>query len=363
MAAAAAILASAQEELDLEDFEVPTSFWDKSFNLRGALGYKDNVLLSNNRPDESAFWQTSLDFSLFGFSLDNGVNFTLFASFEDRRYFSSDELDKEQLAIAQARLEKPFAEVWKSGASFQYFYIDQVFDASATEDIFFPLPVQAHRLGLSPFVSRQFPRGYSLELQFNVDRQLYNQPLDDFWEYGPKLSLEKKYGHRSTANISYALQQRDYDTRPAFDSAFSPVPGSSLRYLQHELESSLNHSWDKQRRWRSRVRLGFEYNLDNGSGYFDYRRYRVSNRFGYYQASWNASLEGKYLQYDYLRQPAGDGNSIRALREYIVSARLEKNLLKNLKIYAESEHEWARSNFQLEEYQVNTILAGVDWEF
>ena len=53
--AAAALGASAQDDLELEDFEVPTSLWDKSLNLRGALGYKDNILLSNSRPDESAF--------------------------------------------------------------------------------------------------------------------------------------------------------------------------------------------------------------------------------------------------------------------------------------------------------------------
>ena len=46
--------AEAEPELDL-------AIWDRSVNLRGGFGYKDNVLLSNIDRQGSVFWQTTLD--------------------------------------------------------------------------------------------------------------------------------------------------------------------------------------------------------------------------------------------------------------------------------------------------------------
>ena len=42
-----------QEE---EELELDLAIWDRSVNLRGGLGYKDNVLLSNIDRQGSAFW-------------------------------------------------------------------------------------------------------------------------------------------------------------------------------------------------------------------------------------------------------------------------------------------------------------------
>ena len=55
--------ANGDDTADANDDEDKLVLWDYSLNLRGALGYKDNVLLRPFRQESSAFWQTSLQLS------------------------------------------------------------------------------------------------------------------------------------------------------------------------------------------------------------------------------------------------------------------------------------------------------------
>ena len=360
--AMSAVLAIGQEEEE-EDLDLSLSLWDKSITLRGALGYKDNVLLSSAHPEGSAFWQTALDVTVFRLSLDGGVNFTYFLTAEDRRYFSSDEIEKEQLLLTQAKLEKPIGDDWVASATLQYLYADQVYDASATELILETLPVKSHNVQFSPGITRNLPWNSALELKFTLERQYFNEPLDDYWEYGPQLAFTKKYGNRSEASLSYTFDQREYDQRREVDLDFFAVEGTSLAYEQHEFEFDLNHSWDEERRWRSRLRFVFELNDDNATGFYDYNRYRLSKRFGYYAENWQATVEGKILHYDYDRQPVFEGTGIRSTWEYVLAGHVHKRIWKQMNIFADTEYDIAESNYALEEYTVWTLMGGIDWEF
>jgi hypothetical protein len=153
--------------------------------------------------------------------------------------------------------------------------------------------------------------------------------------------------------------------------SFEPVEGTSLRYQQHEFELGLNHSWDSERRWRSRAKFLFEINDDNGSRFYDYKRYRLSKRIGYHRGDWLATLEGRILHYDYDVQPVSDSSvgpleitgEIRSNWEYVIAFHAEKTIWKNLSLFGDVEHEIADSNYALEKYTVTTVLGGVDWEF
>jgi hypothetical protein len=357
-AALAPAIAGAEGEPKLD-----LALWDKSVSLRGAFGYKDNVLLSSLKRDGSAFWQSAVDVTLMRLSLEGGANLTFFLSGEDRRYFSSEEIDKEQLLLTHLKVEQPFWDVWSGSVVAQYMYADQVYDASATEQLLETIPVKSHNMQLAPAIKRSLPWASELELKFTMERQLFNEPLDDYWEAGPQLTFAKKYGHRSEATISYALDYRLYDERAELDLNFEPLPDTSLAYIQHEFELGVNHSWDEKRRWRSRARLLFEINDDSGPGFYDYKRYRVSKRFGYYANNWEATVEGKILHYDYDRQPVFLGTGIRSTWEYVVAAHARKSIWKGLSVFADVEHEIADSNYAPEEYTVTTVMSGVDWEF
>ncbi len=346
---------------DLSD-DLKLSYWDKSVNFRGALGYKDNVLLSDVKRVRSAFWLSALDFSLFRAPLDGGPSVTIFASGEDRRYFSSAQVTHEDVVLSQARVTQELSPNWSVGALAQYLYADQVFDASVAEQIFETLPVKSHNLQFAPIVTRVLPWNSELEFKFTGERQLFNAPLDNFWEYGPELTFTKKYGNRSSAAFSYRYEHRLYDTRLALDLQRQEIPNAPLRFDQHEFEFTLNHSWDQARHWRSRLRLLYGMNADNGVGFYEYGRYRLMNRFGYYRKTWQVTAEGKVLYYDYDKQPVLNGKDVRQLWEYVAGIHAEKFIWKKLKIFADFEYETVSSNFRFEQYNVDTMMGGVDWE-
>jgi hypothetical protein len=358
---AATVFPAARAEEDEPKLDV--ALWDKSVTLRGALGYKDNVLLSSTQEDGSAFWQSALDVTLLRLSLDQGPNVTFFLSGEDRRYFSAEQIHKEQLLLTHLKLEQPFLEDWTASAALQYMYADQVYDASATEQILTTMPVKSHNIQVAPGIKRSLPGNSELELKLTAERQYFNEPLDDYWEFGPQLIYTKKYGHRSEATASYTLDHRNYDTRRELDLDFQEVPDTSLEYIQHEFELGVNHAWDEKRHWRSRARLLFEINDDGGTGFYDYYRYRLSKRIGYFADTWEATLEGKILHYDYRKQPVFGGTEVRSTWEYVIAAQGRKTIWKTLGLFADFEHEISDSNSALEEYTVTTIMGGVDWEF
>jgi hypothetical protein len=224
--------------------------------------------------------------------------------------------------------------------------------------------VKSHNFQLIRSFGRNLPWEINFELKFVGVRQEFNQPLDDYWEFGPQLIYSKTYGHKSEAAASYTYDRRLYDTREELDLNFASIPGTSLSYQQHEFELGVNHSWDENRHWRSRARFLFEINDDSGPGFYDYKRFRLSHRLGYYGMDWHATLEGRILHYDYRVQPVDVGSDeIRANWEYIVSAHAEKIVWKKLSVFGDFEYELVDSNYALEEYDVTTVMGGVDWEF
>jgi len=242
-------------------------------------------------------------------------------------------------------------------------YLDQVFDASATEELRQTLPVKSHNYQIIPSIGRNLPWDSKLELRMVGERQHFNQPLDDYWELGPQLIYSKNYGHKSEAAVSYTYDRRLYDTREELDLEFNSIPETSLSYQQHEFELGVNHSWDQERRWRSRARFLFEINDDSGPGFYDYKRFRLSHRLGYYGRDWQATLEGRIMHYDYRLQPVEGTDEIRANWEYIVAAHAEKIVWRKLSVFGDFEYEIVDSNYALEEYDVTTVMGGVDWEF
>jgi len=200
-AALLAFLPSALVADELSD-DLKLSYWDKTINFRGAAGYKDNVLLSNIKREGSAFWLTGADFSLFRAPLDGGPSVTIFASAEDRRYFSAPDLDNEDVVLSQAKIMQEVGGDWSVGGLVQYLYADQVYDASATEQLFTALPVISHNFEVAPIVTRTLPWNSELELKVSGERQLFDEPLDSYWEFGPQLTYTKKYGNRSSVSLS-----------------------------------------------------------------------------------------------------------------------------------------------------------------
>jgi hypothetical protein len=109
------------------------------------------------------------------------------------------------------------------------------------------------------------------------------------------------------------------------------------------------------------MRGGVEFNEDSGSGYFDYRKYRVAHELSFALGRFQAILDGKFLHYDYTRQMTTAGEE-RRRSEIIASLRLEQGVWKNLKVFTEVEQEWSFATDPLERYTATTIWGGLDWQ-
>jgi hypothetical protein len=329
--------------------------WDWSATLRGGGGYKDNLLLSDLFKESSAFSFVDVDAFLFRAPV-NGWEFTGFVSGEDRRYWQSDIMPKEQFLLVSAELKKSFAERWKAGVNAQYFYDYQIFDASVTEGLPFRVRASLNRFSTSPSLQYDLHHNRRLEFSFTLLRQEYQKPLDDSWELGPRLLFAQKYGVGSEFSASLQWRHRTYDERASPGSQFK-----SLTFDVPEFELGISHYWDEAKHWRSRGRLGFEVNEDNGDGFFDYRRYKISNELGFTQGGFEGMLQAKFLHYEYTHQIATNGRA-RRRSELDFGARAKEQVFKGISLFAEFEHEWVLATDTDERYHATTIWGGIEWE-
>ncbi|MGV3773394.1 MAG: hypothetical protein ACO1QB_10870 [Verrucomicrobiales bacterium] len=337
--------------------------WARSVTLRGGIGYKDNILLNKHNEQESAFWLTSADFFVLR-EEEHGNHLTFFGSFEDRRYFSAEGIDKEQIATSQLDLKHDIGDKWQVGVAVQYVYLDQALDVSITENVSQSIPVRAHALSGAPYLIRLLPLGMRLEGRFEVERQFVAAPLDDYWEGGPEITLGITYGNRSDIYLSYSYHERAYDERRHFGLDFASIPDTSLRFQRNTLETGLKHYWDKARQWRTTAKISYDRNEDNGSGFYDYNKYKVTLQTGYSHNDWEARIQARVTQYDFDRQPIDFGRAQTLSRtEWNLNAQARWTLYKSLTVFLESDHEWVESNQSLESYQVNTVMGGVEIEF
>ena len=336
--------------------------WSRTTNLRGGAGYKDNVLLSATAPIDSPFWATELEFFLFRIPTE-GTQVVLFLNGEDIRFLNSEAPDKEQTLIALASVKKDFLRFWKAGLTAQYLYQDQVFDVSTTEVGLNTVKVQAHGLTARPSLRRDFGPYYA-EVEATLARQIFIEPLDDYWEGATKLTLGHEFGPAAKVALSYEYLWRDYETRTARTARGAPISGASLSFIRQDFDLAWQQVWDRKQRWRTTTKLGFGRNSDEGSGYFDYSRYRVSQLLRYVAGAWEAKLQLRFDHYSFPVQTISDTDPAQRTKDGLgVSFQAERKLNKVLKLYAQFDHEQSLSNRSDENYDVNQVRMGVDWTF
>lgn len=347
---------AAGNEVEVEE-AMEESPWDWSATVRGGLGHKDNVLLSDFFTESSVFTFTDAEAFLFRVPTD-GWEFTGVFTGEDRRYWQSESVNKEQLFLLSGDVRKALGEDWKVGFAGQYFYNDQVFDASVSEGLPLRIRAKLHRGSGGPLFHYELGEKRRLEFGFPVARLEFGHPLDDSWEWGPRALFGQKYGELGSEFTALAQwRHRSYDVRQAPD-----VPGKSLTFDIPEFELGVRHFWDEKKRWRSRGRVGLEINRDNGSGFFDYLRWKFSKDITFTQGDFEGTLQAKILHYDYDRQEVAGTGETRQRTEVVFGGRVRKGIWKSVKAFAEAEYERVVATDFEEEYHATTVWGGIEWE-
>ncbi|MCX6903244.1 MAG: hypothetical protein NTW03_07150, partial [Verrucomicrobia bacterium] len=150
----------------------------------------------------------------------------------------------------------------------------------------------------------------------------------------------------------------------ALDAAGDPLANTHLALWQHKPELDWDHYWDKQHHWRTTTTLGFDVNTDNGQGFFDYRAYRTSEQICCQIGAVTMKGKAAVAYYDYPIRTTGVAGTPPLHRTLLtLDLRAEKQLTKFLKAFGEYEYEQALSNERDEQYRVNTVRGGLEWEF
>ena len=356
-------IAEMEQEIEKE-LMLEYSPWDFSANVRLGGGYKENVTMS-------AFTEESSEFSLLGFDFmgmripmdDSGYEVAIFGAFDDRRYFDTPSVDFEQSGLVNAGIKKELSDNWTFETDLRLIYIDEMFDASLTEDDIGTVQVVGRQISLEPVMRRRLIGDSWFEVQSEISRQYFAEPLDDYLELGGRVSIGIDYGFRSKLFIYGEKIHRKYDARSQRDEIGFYIPGTDLIYDRPERGVEWSHYWDSDRKFRMRTRFSILDNQDNGEGYFDYRRERFSHNWRYEFLNFNLSATLQEASYDYEFQRSSDFISLRRRtdRSFDLSIGYEHN--DQLSIQLGFEQEIIQSNVPQDEYRYRVYTVGLDLEF
>jgi hypothetical protein len=359
---ATAFNAVADEELLAEaDWEIP--LWDYSVDLQGGFGYKDNVLLSHSDVQGSAFWMSGFETMIFRLPT-RGWQFYFYAEASDVRYFDFPEVGDEQVALAAAQLSKDLGPGWKTTLGLNYLYQNQVYDLSAT---------YTNDSSVGQILGHTFrPRwglqkklgAFWFDCELDATRQWLEEPLDDYWQYGPRAVVGYGWGNGSELALAYQWSRLDYDQREQVDRTGAAMPDTALSLNIQFTELSLTHVWDEPGRWRTITALGYERTSDNGSGFFDYHDFHFAEQVRYRDRNWEIAARARLSYYGYDNQTVSATDPTLRSRTLVrLTLGVERHLVKHLKAYA--SYSWDRSFSELEfdDYQASVLLGGLTYTF
>ena len=340
------------------------SVWDFATDLRVGGGYKENITLSAFGEESSPFAAIGFDFMAIRIPLaEEGMEVTVFGALDERRYLDAKSVDSEQSGLMNVSLEKSLSQHWQLKTDIRAIYIDEIFDASLTEDDIGTVQVVGKQISLEPALRRSLPANFWAEAKAEATRQYFAEPLDDHLEIGGRMSLGVDYGFQSELLLYVETLRRDYDTRSQRDEIGFYMPDTDLSYDRPERGVEWAHYWNSSRRLRMRTRFSILENEDSGSGYFVYRRERISHNWRYRGESWSVSATVRKATYEYDLQRSADFLYLRERADlsWDISVGYEYN--DHLTFQLGYELESIISNVPQDEYLNRIYSAGIDWEF
>lgn len=349
---------AADPALDIPDI----SLWNYNASLRTCAGYKDNVLLNRTNPKDSVFVTAGLDVMAYRLPT-HGWFFNFLVTADAAQYIDAVGVDNEQLVLAVGQLVKDFGDGWKSGVGVQYVFQHQVVDLSTIENTNAPGQVLGNAITTRWNLRRELGRN-RIEFEMSGGRQLFKEPLDSYWQFGPRLTIGHTYAPFCDVALSYQFQNIRLDTREQLSRRGLALSGTSLEFYAQSLEFVWQHSWDAKRRWRTTTKLGTERSEDNGSGFFDTTALRASQKIAYHGDTWEIDAHARVGRYDYDIQPVTATNLEKRMKTTMtLGVHGEKKLTKKLKVFVNYSFDHSMSNASFDQYGANTYTVGVDWQF
>jgi hypothetical protein len=363
-AGAGAFSSQGQQPLPLDltnDFKI--RLWNYGMDLRGLIGYKENVFLSHSNRQDSPFSDSGGDILFYRLPSGNWSANGL-VSGDYIRYFGGPTATDEATAMATAQVIGLFGQHWTSTLGASYSYQDQVMDLSAIE----PGQAGTGRVLGNAITGRwsargEFTPGWA-ELEMAGTRQLLESPLDSYWQLGPKASLGHAFGPRNDLTLSYQWTRLSYDHEPDLGSHGDTLTNTHLVIASQTLQLAWRRAWDERGRWRSTLTAAYGIDQDNSSGFFDRSQYSLSPKLEYRSGPWTLSASMSAAAYEYPVETVPlNGRNHRSKTWLSTRARAERKLTKNLKLQANYSFDRSFSNLDIDDYFTHTISIGAELQF
>jgi hypothetical protein len=338
----------------------PVAVWDVSVRTEVGVGYKHNVLLTSVAPESSPFVSVAADASFIRLS-ETGSELTMFFLGQDMQFSDVPSVDGERFASGVMQYAQPVGLGNKLGIELSSLYQNQVMDVSESETNLARMLVEGVDVSLSPKWSHTFGAGREVRCEIFGGPQLYAGDLDSYWQTGAKLAFVQGYGNKSEVSLSPQFAYWLYDGREQTDAEGANIPGTTMAYWRPEVAGQWRHNWDEQRRLTTTTKLGWLWNQDNGSGYWNYDRLTLGQRVRWRSGKWETAVGVRLGWYFYTLQTV-DGEP-RERFYTTVDVRVDRSLGKRWFVYANAEADWNWSNEPLDTYNDWTAGAGVGAEF
>ncbi|MFO1461700.1 MAG: outer membrane beta-barrel protein [Verrucomicrobiota bacterium] len=348
----------------------PFVLWDSTLTLRTSGGYNSNPSLAfqSEARHPAAFFEYGGDLLFFRLPTD-GDTASIFLSGDDRRYFSNEDVPGQQNFLSQFSYEHESPSWWNAGGNLIWMYANQVVDLSELGAYpKGPEQVQGNTVIFRPNFSGRIGTNWLAGIELPLTYQGLSVAPDGFLEAGPQLLLTRRLRNGSTASIGYSWSERVYSTATPLLTPGGEVINPVTLVVEHLQLNTVNGKWqqywDREKQWRTTLSSGFTTARDNGTGYYNYNRFRVGAGIQANLGRWILSLDGAASWYQYTEQTsAPEESTLRDRQEYSVGLQASYEITDHVRSFVRFSWETSIANTPQDNYGATTSAAGFEFEF
>ena len=343
--------------------------WDSEVRVRALGGFRDNALLAETNRQSVAFAGWGGNLTLAHLPLD-GNSFELVVSGDDKRYAHS--LDPgqgtspstgEREMIAEAVYKRFIGKRWLPALSVRDVYTDQVFDAASVLQRY-SVRSQVHEISVTPSLRYTLPHHVWIEGGYSWQRNLFSEPLDSYWENGPKAAVGWDYRDKCSVELRYRYADISYDTLPESDVFGNPIDSGPQRFVQQHVELLWKHEWLEHPHLRTILQPTYIRTTDlAASQYYSSDRFGLVGTVRLSVGRFTLEARGSWLSYNYDTEAISQvqPDNPLAQEEYQGRCRSEIALTDHLSLIGEYSWERLRSNKLLTAYRSTLVWGGLEW--
>lgn len=334
-----------------------------SVGLRGSVGFKDNVLLTETDRIESALLRADVDAFVWRPPAALTDIYWALSGSETLYVDAPADARHERVWITQGELRYAIGTYFKAGVSVQGYHQDQVLDLSTSGAEAFRARLKVYGVTAGPNLRWEIRKPWWFEVSAAWKLETYEGVDEDYDEPGTVLRVGRKLGKRHDLSAAWLWRRRGYHDRNAYTIGGRPLPGTTLSTHWNQAELRLVSKWSAS--WSTTLKLAGDQLRDSASGYFDYDHWRADIDLNWRRDPWKIRLSASRGVYDYVIQVAGTGFDPppREIRQTRAALTAERKITERLSAFAELEIDRNRTNETGGSYRLNTALAGVAYGF